>query len=217
MSSFPVRGALAALATTIACGVLASQAAGHARVFPSTVPKGSGNAYSLVVPNESEDADITEVTITAPEGFLIGGFRTAEGWERTTESEGDGHGGVTSSVTWRATDGAVPPGEAAWFDFTGRPDEGHTEPVTEYTFAVEQVYSDGEVATWDGAEDSESPAPVVEIAPPAGGDGTAAATASDDEEDDDGDGMGTIALIVAIVALLLGLAGLGRRGGRSLT
>lgn len=220
MSRHTARAARTGLATTIACGVLAAQAAGHARVFPATVVEGSANAYSLVVPNESEEAGITEVTITIPEGFLIGGFKAADGWERTEEPEGGGHGASTSSVTWRAQGpAAVPPGEAAWFDFTGRPDEEHTEPVAEYRFEVEQVYSDGEVATWDGPEESDSPAAVVAITPASAqaAPGADTARATDDDEDEDGDGMATIALVVALVALLAALAALLRRGGRSLT
>lgn len=208
--------ALGVLATTIAAsGAFAAQAGAHARVFPSTVVKGEGSAYSLVVPNESEEASITEVSITVPEGFLIGGFEAAPGWKRTAEASGEGHDAITSKVTW--TGGDVPTGEAAWFRFTGRPDEEHGADLTEYKFEVSQTYSDGEVADWSGPEDSDSPAPVVALVDSLGGGDGDTTVAVESDEDDGGDGMGTIALIVAILALLLGIGGLVRRGGRSLT
>src|SRR5687767_14417483 len=99
------RTALGILAATIAAGgLVAAQAGAHARVHPGSVLKGTGNAFSLVVPNESDEATITEVKITVPEGFLIGGFEAAPGWERTTEGEGDGHSAVVKSVTWSGGD-----------------------------------------------------------------------------------------------------------------
>lgn len=215
------RNALGILAATIAAGGLfAAQAGAHARVYPNTVAKGSGAAYSLVVPNESEDASITEVKITVPDGFLIGGFQATAGWERSADSEGEGHSAVTKTVTWSGGD--VPPGEAAWFHFTGRPDDEQGADLTEYRFAVEQTYSDGTVANWAGPEDSDEPAPVVEITSAGGSSGAAAAVtpeqaSPDDGEDDESNTTATIALIVGILALLLGLAGFARRGSRPLT
>lgn len=215
--------------TVVAGGALAAEALGHARIFPSKVEAGIGHAYALVVPNETDDATITEIELTVPKGVLLGGFAAAPGWEReveTGEGGGGGHGGggAVTKVTW--TGGDTPAGEAAWFHFTGRPDE-EGESVSEYEFGVRQTYSDGTVADWSGPQDSDEPAPVVQLTS-AGDTATsspgatgaiepAAAVEASDDEDDDGGSTGTIALIVAGLALLLALGGLVRGGGRSLT
>ena len=214
------RRALGALALTIAAsGTLAVEAGAHARIYPTTVAEGAGGAYTLVAPNESDKASITEVSLEVPEGVLVGGLITEGGWSFETESAGEGHEATISKVTWIG--GKAPVGEAAYLRFTARPDEEQTGTPTEYVFNVVETYDDGTVAEWTGPEDSEGPAPVVKIIAASGGGDTAvaspAAETADDESDDDGGSTGTIALIVAILALLLGVAGLVRRGGRSLT
>jgi uncharacterized protein YcnI len=215
-SSTRARRALGAAALTVAAAAaLASQAFGHARIYPNTVAKGEGNAYTLVVPNESEDSPITEVSIEVPEGVLLGGLITEGGWQHKTESSGEGHEATISKVTWSG--GEAPVGEAAYFRFTARPDEDHGGDLSEYKFIVTESYEDGTVSEWSGPEDSDEPAPVVKVVSSAAGGDTAAATASDDGDDDGTDTLTIVALIVGALGLLLGLAGLARRGGRELT
>jgi hypothetical protein len=117
-------------------------------------------------------------------------------------STGEGEDEVISKVTWTGFD--VPEGEAVYLTFRGGADkEG------DYAFKVTQEYADGEVAEWSGPEDSDEPAPVVAV-----GEGEGH---GDDEEEGHGDMLAVIALIVGGLGLLLGLAGLARRGGRELT
>jgi len=68
-----------------------------------------------------------------------------------------------------------------------------------YTFVVRQTYSNGKVVDWSGPESSDTPAPSVKAVSSLG----AASSGST---------WGIAALIVAIVALLVALAGL--TGGR---
>jgi uncharacterized protein YcnI len=203
------RTALGVLGATIAAGgLLAAQAGAHARVSPSLTQLGTSNVYTLVVPTESETAKTTEVEMTVPEGFSIGSFEAIPGVKREVVAQGTGDEATISKVTWTGLD--VPSGEGAFLRFSGR-----SEDAKDFKFLVTQTYSDGKVEEWTGDENSDTPAPVVSIVKSLGGGDQAAA--SSDSGGDDSDTLGIIALIVGALALLLGLAGLARRGSRSLT
>jgi uncharacterized protein YcnI len=206
------RTALGIFAATIAAGGLfAAQAGAHARVSPSLTQLGTSNVYTLVVPTESETATTTEVEMTVPAGFSIGTFEAIPGVKREVVAEGTGDEATISKVTWTGLD--VPSGEGAFLRFSGR-----TEDAGDFKFLVTQTYSDGKVSEWTGTEDSDSPAPIVSVVDSLGAaGGDQAATSGEASDDDGGNTTGTIALILAILALLLGLAGLVRRGSRSLT
>jgi uncharacterized protein YcnI len=196
-SSTRARRALGVFAAaTLASGVLAAQAGAHAHVSPSIVQKGQSETYTLVVPSEGT-ADTTAVELTVPEGFQIGSFEAAPGWKRQVVATGEGDEAVVSKVTW--TGGKVAEPEAAYLRF-----QGSSEKAGNFAFKVRQTYSDGKVEEWTGPESSDTPAPVVEVKDSLGGGGGT-------------DTLTVIALIVAGLALLLGLAGLAGRGGRSLT
>ena len=190
-----MRKGLGVLALTIAIGgAFAAQAGAHAHISPSVVQKGSEN-FTLVVP--SEGGTTTSVQITVPDGLQIGSFESVPGVKRSVVATGTGDEAVVSQVTWSGL--KVPDGEAAYLRFQGR-----TEKSGTFALKVKQTYADGKVDDWSGPESSDSPAPTLKAVDELGGGGGSQT-------------MGTIALIVAIVALLLGLAAVARRGGRSLT
>ena len=58
-------------------------------------------------------------------------------------------------MTWNG--GNIAEGDAAALQFVGG-----TDSAQDYTFNVRQTYSDGSVVDWNGASDSDNPAPVVE-------------------------------------------------------
>lgn len=191
------RRALGTLAATIvAGGVFAAQAGAHAHVSPSIVQQGQSETYTLVVPTEG-DAQTTAVELTVPQGFQIGSFEAAPGWKREVQATGTGDEAVVSKVTW--TGGHVPEPEAAYLRF-----QGSSDKAGDYAFKVRQTYSDGKVEEWTGPESSDSPAPIVQVKESLGGGGGT-------------DTLTVVALILAALALLLGVAGLAQRGGRSLT
>jgi uncharacterized protein YcnI len=192
------RRALGAFATAVlAAGAFAAQAGAHAKIGPSLITKDSSNAFTLMVPTEGS-ADTVSVTMDIPEGFNIGSFEAIPGVKRSTVQKGSGDEAVVSQVTWTGL--KVPEGEGAFLRFSGY----ITGAAKDYVFKVRQTYSDGKVVDWAGPADSEEPAPVVSVKDSFAGDsGT--------------DTLTVVALILAALALLLGLVGLGRRGGRSLT
>lgn len=100
-----------------------------------------------------------------------------------------------STVTWSG--GHVPTEEDAVFQFNAS-----TSGAKTYVFDVRQTYSDGSVVDWNGPESSDAPAPTIDALSSIGG-GTST--------------LDIVALVLAGLALLVALASLLARGGRSLT
>jgi uncharacterized protein DUF1775 len=80
------------------------------------------------------------------------------------------------------------------------------------TFKALQTYENGEVVRWIGAPDSEEPAPQVAVTASEvhGGGASGDDEAESEGSDDGGDGLAIAALIVGILALLVGGAALAR-------
>jgi uncharacterized protein YcnI len=168
----------------------------HARVSPAVSLSGKLQLYSLAVPTEKTGAVTTKIVLTLPKGFAIDSFVPSPGWHRVLAQTGSGDNAVIQRVTW--TGGRVPTGEDSLFQFLAQPDSSGT-----YTFIVQQTYSDGSIVNWSGAENSESPAPTIDVQSSIGGGGTSVLT--------------VIALIVGVLGLLAGgFALLSRRGSRPL-
>jgi hypothetical protein len=127
------------------------------------------------------------------------------GWRQQVQSTGSGENAVVQKVTW--TGGATPTGEDSLFQFLAQP-----ASAKDYTFRVQQTYSDGSIVDWSGSESSAAPAPTIQAVSSLGG----------------GSGGTSVLTIVALVIGVLGLAaggfalmsrgggGDGRSGGRSL-
>jgi uncharacterized protein YcnI len=100
----------------------------------------------------------------------------------------------THKVTW--TGGSVPTGEDATFSFLALANASKT-----YTFSVRQTYSDGSVVDWTGPESSDAPAPTLKAVSSFGGGASS---------------LSIVALALAAIALIVAVAGLLARGGRTL-
>ena len=177
---------IAAAATGVLA--LAPAAFGHAIVSPPIAKAKVLQQFTLSVPTEKEGATTTRVELTVPDGFAIDSFEPAPGWARS----GIGLSGSTiRSVTWSG--GNVPTDEDAVFRFNASIPKSGT-----VIFRVRQTYSSGKVVDWTGTESSDTPAPLVDGVSSLGGGGTTTLT--------------IVALIVAAVGVLLGIAGLATRG-----
>ena len=186
-----------------ACGALAvtmmaltPSAFGHAGMSPPVVLEGRGQLFSLTVPTEEEGLTTTQVELTVPDNFRLFSFGATPGWKRTAVTKGSGEQSRVTSVKW--TGGDVPLGETAVFQFVGLPDGAE-----DYRFVVRQTYSDDSVVNWSGPEESDNPAAVVEAKSSLGGGGGSSTLA-------------LIALILAGVAVMVGLGGLVAGRGRQL-
>src|SRR3954451_9121555 len=185
-------GALVALAALIFTAV----ASAHAEVSPPSVLANESQVFTLAVPTEKQNATTTSVELIPPNDFSIESFVASPGWKRTVRRTGSGEEATVTKVTWSG--GAVPTGENAAFSFLAS-----TSGTGDYTFRVRQTYSDGSVVDWSGPGSSDTPAPVVKAVSSLGG-GSSSST------------LAVIALIVAALALVLGIVALvgGRSGDR---
>ncbi|MBB3082853.1 YcnI family protein [Geodermatophilus sabuli] len=229
-----VLAVLVALAATVAGPTTAS-----AHVTVSSADGAPGGFGKLVfrVPNESDTASTVALRISIPEEAAMASLRTQPlpGWTVTlTRSDLatplDNHGQQVTSyvsvVEFRAEDGGgIRPGEFQEFALSGGP----FPEADALTLPAVQTYSDGTEAAWieptvDGQPEPERPAPVLSLAASPAGEGASAeggavatdTAASGEAVADEGSGTGTVALVLSIVALLLGIVGvaLGWRAGR---
>ena len=182
--------ALAGLAT-------AAAASAHAIVGPAVALDQKLQQFTLSVPTEKANLTTTEIELTVPSGFAIDSFEPPPaGWKMNVQATGSGEEAVVQKVTW--TGGHVPTDLDAVFRFNAS-----TSGAKTYTFNVRQTYSDGSIVDWSGPESSDTPAPTIEALSSIGGGGTST--------------LDVVAIVLAGAALLVGLAALVARGGRSLT
>ena len=185
----PVTRHRVALPIAIACAIaliLPAVAAAHARVSPAVSLSGKLQLYSLAVPTEKNNLTTSKIVMTVPDGFGIDSFAPPPpGWTQSIQQSGSGNNAVITKVTW--TGGKTPTGEDSLFQFLEQPASSKT-----YTFLVEQTYSDGSIVNWAGPESSDAPAPTIEAQSSLGG--------------------GSSVSALAIIALVVGLLGLGAGG-----
>jgi uncharacterized protein YcnI len=174
---------------------VAATASAHAEMSPAVALAKRLQVFTLAVPTEKEGATTTTIELTPPSGFSIDSFVPSPGWKRTLLQTGSGESAVITNVTWSG--GAVPTGEDSTFSFLAQ-----TAGSGSYTFGVRQTYSDGTVVDWSGPESSDTPAPVVESRSSLGGGGSST--------------LAIVGVALGALALVVALAGLAVRGGRSL-
>jgi periplasmic copper chaperone A len=232
------RLAVVVLAVLTALAASIGIASAHVSVSSQDAAPGGFGKLTFRVPNESEAAFTVGLRIQIPEEAAMASLRyqPMPGWTATLTTSNldepiDNHGQETTSyvsvVEFRAEDGAgIGPGEFQEFALSGGP----FPDADSVAFPTVQLYSDGTEAAWiepavDGEAEAERPAPVLTLTaaedPAANGtstDETATEEASAEDSqteaaDDDSD---AVALVVAILALLVGIGGvvLGWRAGR---
>lgn len=216
--------ALALGAVTVAVLGVATPASAHVTVNPTEATQGGYGRFAFRVPTESDTASTVKVEVVLPENAPVGSVLTmpVPGWTVTVERRKldrpvDVHGSqlteVVSKVTWTAAaDAGVKPGQFQEFPVS----LGPLPKVETMVFKTLQTYSDGNVQRWieepvAGAEEPESPAPVLTLtaaapsgAPNAGTAGNAGA--GDDDAGDSGlaTGLGAAGLAAGLGGLLLG-------------
>lgn len=189
--------------------VLAPAAAGHVTLNPEEWAADDFARFDIRVPTE-RDVDTTRVSVQLPEGVFSVSFQPKPGWKRVVKMEkllepvelfGEKVTERVASVTWSG--GRIQPGE---FDEFGISAKLPNRPGKELAFPAVQTYAGGEVVRWIGPPDAEEPAPRVKLTP-AEGEVAAPAPqqAAPSEGGDDGGGSDTL----AIIALVVGTAGLG--------
>ncbi|MDX3768374.1 MULTISPECIES: YcnI family protein [unclassified Streptomyces] len=185
-------GTVAALATA---GVLtaAGVAFAHVTVHPDSYAKGATDGVlTFRVPNEEDTADTTKVQVFLPVDHPVLGVLVTpqDGWTakvkttrlKTPVKTDDGTiTDAVSEITWSG--GRIRSGEYQDFDVVFGQLPHDTDQLG---FKTLQTYSDGKVIRWieetqKGAEEPESPAPVLKLTAGTAGDESAPMTASSSE------------------------------------
>jgi periplasmic copper chaperone A len=224
---------LAALTALAASVAVAGTASAHVTVSSEDASPGGFGKITFRVPNESATASTVSLRVQLPPEAPLAFLSTlpVPGWTVTAtrsqlpepvEMEGQQVTTYVSQLEWRAdAGGGIRPGEFAEFSISGGP----LPDADSMVLPAVQTYSDGTESAWieptvEGQEEPESPAPVLALTS-ADGTGTASTSGGDDASGTgtaagDDDGAGGLALFLAILALLTGVAGvvLGHRAGR---
>lgn len=229
------------LATALVLGS-AVAASAHVHVDPATTDAGAYSVLTVRVPNESDSASTTQVSVDLPTDHPLTyvGTEPVAGWTAVVE-EGDlpepvEVGGATITrapvrVVWTADGAGIGDGEFQRFTISAGP---LPEAGTDVVLPAHQTYSDGSVVDWDQlSEDGtepEYPAPVFTTTEAAAeGDaataepttdtaattGTAAATETAAADDDSAVPavLGGIGLAAGLAALVVAVLAWRRAGG----
>ena len=204
-------------AALLALALLAPAAAqAHVTLQPNEAPEGAYTVLDVRVPNESDSENTTKVAVQFPEGFGDVSYQAVPGWSaevihaKLKQPIQTDDGPVTEGVKEVIfSGGKLTPGQFQDFPLSvqipGKAGE-------ELTFKAVQTYDDGEVVRWIGAPESEHPAPQVLVLPPKEPGGSTVNSkslplTSSDSSNSDGSsdkGIAIAALIVAVIALLVG-------------
>ncbi|WP_285564417.1 YcnI family protein [Streptomyces sp. RTGN2] len=214
--------------------ILAGTASAHVSVQPQgEAAKGGYAVINFKVPNERDDASTTKLEVNFPTDHPLASVmpQPVPGWKidvtksklaKPLDMHGKKINEAVSKVTWTADGGKIEPGRFQQFPLS----VGQLpEDADQLVFKAIQTYDNKEVVRWieepkDGAEEPESPAPVLKLtaaaedahgATAASGSGAAdkdaaakdkqtTASASSSSSD-------TTARVLGIVGIVIGVAG----------
>jgi len=164
---------LAVGALVAALVALPTTADAHVRVIPESTTADGWTTLTFRVPNESETATTTGLTVELPTDtpLLYVSTKPVPGWQATIEKADlpepvERHGATITQapvrVVWTASPGAeISQGQFQEFEISAGP---LPEAGTTLVLPADQAYSDGTVVSWDevadGDEEPERPAPV---------------------------------------------------------
>lgn len=215
--------------------ILAGTASAHVSVQPQgEAAKGGYAVVNFKVPNERDDAATTKLEVNFPTDHPLASVQpqAIPGWKiHVTTSElakpldmhGEKINKAVSKVTWTADGGKIEPGRFQQFPLS----VGQLpEDADQLVFKAIQTYDNKEVVRWieeqkAGAEEPESPAPVLKLT--AAADSAHGATAASGSSDKDSaadrakdekttasasaSSSDTTARVLGIVGIVIGVAG----------
>ncbi|MET7646092.1 YcnI family protein [Streptomyces sp. NPDC005426] len=216
--------------------ILAGTASAHVSVQPQgEAAKGGYAVINFKVPNERDNASTTKLEVTFPADHPLASVmpQPVPGWDiKVTTSKLakplDMHGKkineAVSKVTWTAAGSKIEPGRFQQFPLS----VGQLpEDADQLVFKAVQTYDNKEVVRWieeqkDGAEEPESPAPVLELSAATGDAHGATAASGSDSADKNAEAdhakdeqttasasssSDTTARVLGIVGIVIGVAG----------
>jgi uncharacterized protein YcnI len=209
---------LAALTLLVVGGGVASA---HVSVSSADATPGGYGKVTFRVPNESDAASTVGLRIQLPTDTPLTSVRAqpVPGWTvvltqsqlpEPVQVDGDEVDQAVSVVEYRAdAGGGIAPGQFQEFALSAGP----FPDADSVTFNVVQSYSDGSEVAWieptvDGQPEPEHPAPVLSLSSADAGATGAQGTTAAGTADDGGNGLALTALVIAVLGLAAGLAGL---------
>ncbi|MEU1364902.1 YcnI family protein [Streptomyces sp. NPDC005803] len=216
--------------------ILAGTASAHVSVQPQgEAAKGGYAVINFKVPNERDNASTTKLEVTFPADHPLASVmpQPVPGWDiKVTTSKLakplDMHGKkineAVSKVTWTAAGSKIEPGRFQQFPLS----VGQLpEDADQLVFKAVQTYDNKEVVRWieeqkDGAEEPESPAPVLKLSAATGDAHGATAASGSDSADKNAEAdhakdeqttasasssSDTTARVLGIVGIVIGVAG----------
>lgn len=198
----------------------AAPASAHVTVNPREATQGGYTRVAFRVPTESDTASTTKVEVFLPESDPIPSVSTmpVPGWTvavergapaKPVQAHGQEVTDIVKKITWTAASGAVvKPGEFQEFPVS----LGPLPKVDRLVFKALQTYSDGAVVRWieeppaNGGEEPEHPAPVLALQPESAASPSTSPAAGGTSTDSDSGGNG-LAITLAVLGLIAGLAG----------
>jgi uncharacterized protein YcnI len=214
---------LVALAGLLVVGT--GVASAHVSVSSTDAAPGGYGKVTFRVPNESDAASTVGLRIQLPTDTPLTSVRAqpVPGWTLSLTTvalnppvqsdDGDTIDSAVSVVEYRAdAGGGIAPGQFQEFALAGGP----FPDAAQLTFNVVQSYSDGSETAWieptvEGQPEPDHPAPVLSLSGAAAeghGTSTDAATTATAADDGGSDTTAIVALVLAVLGLLAGLAGL---------
>ncbi len=185
----------------------------HVSASSTSVTRGGYGVVTLVVPNESDTAATTSLSVEVPH-LKSARTEAVPGWRAVIDK--DAKTGEAVRVTWTAVDGnaGVKVGEFGQFNIAGGP---FPDEATVNLPAV-QTYANGEVVNWNqpmtpGGDEPEHPAPALSLTAGAGGHshgGVAQQAESDHNTDDTARWIGGIGLILGALGVVFGVGAMAR-------
>jgi len=201
-------------------------ASAHVTVSSADAAPGGYAKITFRVPNESDTTSTVALRIQVPTDAPLASLRAqpVAGWTVTltesdlaepVETNGEQISSAVTVVEFRAADGGgIAPGQFQEFSLSGGP----LPDADSLIFSAVQSYSDGTEAAWieptiEGQAEPEHPAPVLSLSAAGSADATPEPAATTDpatgSDTDSGNGLAVTALVVGILGLVAGLAGLG--------
>ncbi|WP_181791903.1 YcnI family copper-binding membrane protein, partial [Streptomyces phytophilus] len=184
------------VSTAVAAGavlLIAGPAAAHVSIDPGEAEQGGYATVNFKVPNERDDASTVKLEVTLPTDHPLTSVmpEPVPGWDvkveqakldTPIESHGEKITEAASKVTWSG--GKVEPGTFQRFPVSMG---ALPEDADQLVFKAIQTYDNGEVVRWievpeEGAEEPESPAPVLALLPAEDADDADDAGNGDDAE-----------------------------------
>jgi periplasmic copper chaperone A len=224
-----VRVAVVVLAALVTVLASAGLAAAHVSVSSPDASAGGYGKLVFRVPNESDSASTVKIRIQIPTDppFASMSVQPVPGWTATatktpldppvTDDDGNQITEAVSVVEFDADAGGIAPGQFQEFALSGGP----FPEADSLTFPVIQTYSDGNESAWieptvDGQAEPEHPAPVLSLAADPAAAPSAQPTTAAHEHAATTDQPAGVALFLAILALVVAIAGvvLGLRAAR---